>query len=73
MHCETCAHNERPGFVLRVAARDSYGNEQFAYRPCPACNGTAIQSCCEGMCGGPDEVTNGRCSNAVVKTELDAR
>lgn len=52
MRCETCQ-----GQRWLIESSSDHPGEVRA-RPCPACNGLAEQSCCEGMCGGPDEVTN---------------
>lgn len=48
--CEFC-HNRR---WVRDASKQPF----YIEIPCPACNGQASQSCCEGQVGGPGEVTN---------------
>lgn len=47
MVCEFC-HGTGKILVPRM-------NIAMGYDPCPECNGTGLQHCCEGLCEQPDD------------------
>lgn len=45
--------------AARVRITGNFGVAKTTQRrPCEGCGGSGIASCCEGMCGRADEVTN---------------
>ena len=65
---------EEPGCVNGwVVERSRFARSRFAVligdrimRPCPSCNGTGQQSCCEGMVGCSGDVTNQGAVNPIA-------
>ena len=54
MRCETC---QGDGLVSGNWTGEQRNN---SYRPCPNCNGTGLQHCCEGVCAQPEEEDGSR-------------